>query len=1201
MQRNFLFLLLSLLPIGSIFAQTATPAHVKTATPRVPLDKGTDLSSQSPNTVKQQIVFFDGLGRPVQEVGYQAAPNSQDMVQQILYDDFGREAKQYLPYSSGYLGAYHAQAATEQSTFYQAGGGGNLDYLGNDAPYAFGETRHEASPLHRVLEQSAPGEQYRLASGHTLRTAYRSNTALDAVRRLGISIRRSTRESEDTGGTLELYTSAPVYAANSLQVVTSYDQNDTKLEEFTDREGNVVLRRMFLGSTKVDTYYVYDARNLLRMVIQPKGVEILKSSGWSQLNLANNAVRKNHCFEYTYDGWGRMTGKHMPGSGWEYMVYDTRDRPVLTQHSHQRTTHQWTYTKYDMHNRPVISGLLQREAAISQGAMQQNLDNFVQTQAHALTTRVPEAFYLTGASLTVENYQGWDGIYATGNITLSAGFSVRAEDTGTLRIQPGIAPTTQTETAFPPIDGSEGSLEPLSFTYFDDYSALSHPDWDRNLPDPGLWDRKSAYHGLVTGQVAATKVRVLDTYQWLNTVNYLDGKARHVLVVGENAVGGYDEMATTYQNSISSNVDELVVTHHSAHLGAQGPLRVKERYTYDHMDRLLQTWHQVNTNPEVLLSEHSYDALGQVASKAVHSTNAGSSFMNTLLTRYDIRGALSKQNYGMGILQLSFARETQNQYNGNIGALDIVQQKIGGGTDNFRYTYTYDDLNRLLLADANLSVSHSQSYDEQINYDLNGNITSLQRWSDQGTLMDDLTYGYANSNQLRWVSDGGDDTLGFKDGSASVSEYQYDTHGNLISDTNKGIQSITYNYLHLPEIITMNTGDQILYSYDALGQKLRKTVREGAGTNVTDYSGGNHYENGVLNFFQHAEGRVLYTNPTTISYEYNLTDHLGNVRLVLDDQGHVVQSTQYYAYGLSWNAPGGSSPTNQYLYNGKELQPDLGLDWLDYGARFYDPALGRWQNIDPLADKMRRHSPYNYAFDNPVRFIDPDGRMAVDGMPPDDYIFNEKGDYVRTDKTDKPDRLVIENSTTGKVEGTYNFADPVEDPKAIAAGKINKVVFVGVDRIGKMLGEAGAFVKINRENEWSYMNTESKGGGKLDFSYSAIPKEFAAEGASGDPLNTSSPMLFVPEGDGNAHNHMNFGNFLWGAAGHSLGFSKTTLKAAAHYNSKFNSGTNGYPSQWDSSDDQFSIGRGVDFSSRNQFRNRTWSPTTGLSIPTKKR
>lgn len=102
----------------------------------------------------------------------------------------------------------------------------------------------------------------------------------------------------------------------------------------------------------------------------------------------------------------------------------------------------------------------------------------------------------------------------------------------------------------------------------------------------------------------------------------------------------------------------------------------------------------------------------------------------------------------------------------------------------------------------------------------------------------------------------------------------------------------------------------------------------------------------------------------------------------------------YYPFGLTFNSSERSGyTTNKFLYNGKELQTDLNLDWYDYGARMYDAAIGRWNHVDPLADTVPSLTPYNYAFNNPVLFIDPDGMMA---KPPNDIVVKQNQDQEKT-------------------------------------------------------------------------------------------------------------------------------------------------------------------------------------------------------------
>jgi len=320
----------------------------------------------------------------------------------------------------------------------------------------------------------------------------------------------------------------------------------------------------------------------------------------------------------------------------------------------------------------------------------------------------------------------------------------------------------------------------------------------------------------------------------------------------------------------------------------------------------------------------------------------------------------------------------------------------------------------------------------------NGNITTLQRFGGfenitGATMIDNLTYNYDSSspNQLLKVVDLTNSTQGFKDDVTAIlvtddtsDDYAYDVDGNMIKDENKNITNIVYNHLNLPTEIKFTNDRKISYTYDATGVKLKKEVNNSIYTVTTDYLNGYQYETkdvvyggrgyAQLLFFPHAEGYVKAVYDIDVSnkkryyrYVYNYTDHLGNIRLsyINEEEPKVIEENHYYAFGLkhaNYNdikkelvlmpsldgfpdkikaVPSIMGDSN-YKYNGKELQDELGLNWYDYGARNYDPAIGRWMNIDPLAEQMRRHSTYNYAFDSPVYFIDPDG------MRPEEIIYN---------------------------------------------------------------------------------------------------------------------------------------------------------------------------------------------------------------------
>ena len=318
--------------------------------------------------------------------------------------------------------------------------------------------------------------------------------------------------------------------------------------------------------------------------------------------------------------------------------------------------------------------------------------------------------------------------------------------------------------------------------------------------------------------------------------------------------------------------------------------------------------------------------------------------------------------------------------------------QAGGETTTRGYKFTYDGLNRMLDAvygeGTNIGSNANRFTEKVTGYDKNGNILALQRYGQTGTstygLIDNLTFTL-DGNQLNLVDDavtasaynGG---FEFKDAVKQADEYAYDANGNLTKNLNKNISEIQYNCLNLPSKVTFTDGSTIEYTYAADGTKLRtKHVINGT-TTTTDYCGNVVYENGVQKLMLTEAG---YLTLADSKYHYYLQDHQGNNRVVIDQNGTVEETNHYYPFGGVFAS---TSSVQPYKYNGKELDTKKGLNWYDYGARHYDAALGRFATVDPMTEKYYSMSPYVYCANNPMKFVDSDGKQLI--IPPTFFGMN---------------------------------------------------------------------------------------------------------------------------------------------------------------------------------------------------------------------
>ena len=791
-------------------AQSTANNYIITYTPRSPVTNASTLPGSAVGNVNQTVQYFDGLGRPQQIVQTKASPGQRDMVQPMGYDQYGREAVKYLPYAVAVSapddGSYNPNAIADQASFYANPTNATWNAPGVvQTGFANSTTVFEATPLSRVTEQGFAGDNWQPAGttgavnpGHTIKMLYQTNNASGLNTGSGYWAKQYGVVYSYVAGSYNFTNKLAdngAYPYGTLYITVTENENwlasqtNPKLnttEEYKDKFGQIVLKRTYnynyatRATETLSTYYVYDDYGHLTYVLPP-GVNP-DNGGITQTQL------DNLCYQYRYDGRGRIVEKKIPEQGWELMIYNQLNQVIATQDSVQRmkTPQQLFYTKYDAQGRVIITGYYQSAYNVV------GVDNRLALQAAA------------DAQTTLWETKSSTGVYS--NVTI---------------------PTT-------------GATQ-LTVNYYDDYKASGLP---------AGYTLTAGVSNMTRGLPTATQTAVVNTTaDKLWSVQYYDDLGRVTTAYKQHYFGGHSSYSTGNYDLVTNTYNfsnQLTATtrQHFNLSATTAKVAIANNYDYDQVGRKMHTYQQITghnglAQTSVTLSALAYNVIGQLRSKSFHEPAGGGSFLYETVYTYNERGWLTlltpsgNSYYGEQIYYNSPTGTATPQYNGNISQFSYngyyMNSVNGFALTHFNtVNYTYDNLNRLTQSQSGIGKN-----DERVVYDVMGNIDTLVR-SGTSWLSGTLSYTYnSTSNRLHAVKING--------GAVNYKTYNYSRDGAATTDSTG--RSLTYNMFNMPLVLTNSGVTAATYYYDANSDKLRD-VSATAGTR--DYIDGIVYVNGQI-------------------------------------------------------------------------------------------------------------------------------------------------------------------------------------------------------------------------------------------------------------------------------------------------------------------------------------------------------------------
>ena len=489
-------------------------------------------------------------------------------------------------------------------------------------------------------------------------------------------------------------------------------------------------------------------------------------------------------------------------------------------------------------------------------------------------------------------------------------------------------------------------------------------------------------------------------------------------------------------------------------------------------------------------------------------------------------------------MKLGYEEGINGYFDGNISS-----QTWKTAVDNLirTYTFAYDGASRI-LSGAYSGGKAGENYSlENMTYDFNGNIKTLNRKGKIGVnnwgYIDQLSYDYqTNSNKIQAVNDAillSNPNVGdFRDSSSIVTQYTYNQDGSLNSDDNKKI-TFEWNYLKKPKKITKANGQWEKFMYDASGNLLQTLTSTGK---KIDFVGNLTYENDVLYQIAHDEGRITATG----NYEYDILDHAGNLRVSFRDSlgiAKIVTKLDYDPWGF--RLKGLDYYSNYQTFNrfktfsGKQLHDDFGFNLLSYKFRFHDPAIGRFISIDPLAEEYSHNSTFAFAENKLGLGVEYEGLELVPYNLGDavwrgagfSHVPDQKENEAMAKKaaitTARVTAEVIGTAVAGEIlgfiaaplfEGTIagrilsvsseakNLSKAASSIEKATVSEAKIVTETGVKQIGP-IGDAGANVTKQVPKNWEIKTSKNDGGTKFI-----------------DPQNSKGNSVRVQRGNPNSPN-----------------------------------------------------------------------------------